>query len=1203
MKFSSNDVDYERVHDRLRTITSEATRTITSRYRNQGTQRILCPDVLSPTKKINLADNWIVIESPVSFNAEEEACLRSLSFAEIYARESTIDKAVQNTGDWLLESQNFRDWIQRERLHEHRGFFWVQGNPGSGKSTLMKKVYSYIRTCPQDPSSVIAAFFFNARGNKIEKSPPGLFRTLLHNLCQNISALRETVVNAYVAKRKILSPDWQWQLSELKELLAAAVKPSVLGKRSLILCVDALDECDSTATQSVIRVFEDMARVSLSEGTDFNIFLSSRYWPQIKIQHCFVARVELENQGDIVRYIREHLDPTQVEEDLEAVALLNTDIQNKAKGTFLWVVLIIRELLNANLAGATLGELRRIVQRVPWDLGKFYQHQLQSTEGEDREHMLRLLQLVFYAQRPLSPSELRHAVAFGSRAYTSYDEWSESSEYVRSDEHMEKRIREHSRGLVEIVGSSKADELPQHSTRSRKITVQFIHQSVRDFLVADGFSFLRDGRQRTHDADGHELFKTACLNYLKIKDFSAIIVSLSVNGQFQGRNEDTELGAKYPLLEYMVEYIFPHAAQAEQHGISQDRFRTYICSTRGYFERWRCLHDTVVKLAQGPEARPIQVLAQYGLLTRDIAEKERNIDIVGGTYGSALVAACWGRHQNAVGILLDLGADPKFDSSLRSKLLLNPESCSSMAPLVCAIVKHDLPVLRQLLNSQRSFFTLQERFGLSRSIGETEFQSDQLEALLALLFPEATFPDSAIRHLSEVASDCTPGLFSFLLDKCDKSIVHKEMLWHGVLGGVSGYIMGKLQVLLDRGGRVIITHAFVDCLDHTSSNPSPVFSLLLEYCEVEMTEELVDSISFLKDASQMVRIFEAKGYGFDPFTAMQLLNALKFGSAETAAFFLERRDGNTSVDEMMCSALENCRHGKEVTRLLLGHLNPDCISEQAIIAALGNGSCGYSLITLLHNRWNSLPYCEAALAVAVRSQDLKGLKLVLEDYEDARVTEKTLIAAMANPYQMIEPIINILLSHDPNIRVQESTVIEAIHDEYKGPEILHAFCRHGKPLLCTELIVTAAAKAERGPDCLEIILQQDRGARISHSMIMKAMRAGRGAALISIMHHHNHTIEISEEHLIAAASNCYDPSTIFAFLQTKGKLGNINPVSEFLNSGPAKRLRVSYRSLPCISTEVIQAAYSNPEEGPRLKLLELFLEWGVITEADYDSHM
>lgn len=1073
----------------------------------------------------------------------------------------------------------------------------------------MKQVYSYIRACPQDPSSVIAAFFFNARGNKIEKSPTGLFRTLLHKLCQNISALRETVVNAYVAKRKILSPDWQWQLSELKDLLAAVVKPSVLGKRSLILCVDALDECDSTATQSVIRVFEDMANVSLSEGTKFNICLSSRYWPQIKIQYCFVARVELENQSDIDRYIREHLDPTQVEEDLEAVTLLKTDVRDKAKGTFLWVVLIIRELLDANLAGATLGELRKIVQRVPWDLGKFYQHQLESTEGEDRNHMLRLLQLVFYAQTSLSPSELRHALAFGSGAYASYDEWSKSSEYVRSDEQMEKRIREHSRGLVEIVGPSKADELPQGSARSRKITVQFIHQSVRDFLIADGFSFLRDGTQRTHDADGHEFFKTACFNYLKINEFSAMIVSLRVNGQFYWRNVGRELKAKYPLLNYMVEYIFPHAAQAEQHRISQDRFRTYFCSTRGYFERWRCLHDAVVGPEQGPEARPIHVLAQYGLLTRAIAEKERNIDIVGGTYGSALIAACWGRHKNAVGILLDLGADPKFYPLVRIKSLFNRECHSTRAPLVCAIVKHDLPMLRQLLNSellnnQRSLFTLQERFRLSGSITEMEFHSDQLEMLLALLFPEATFPDSAMHDLGEVAYKCTPGVFSFLLDKCDKSIVHEKRLWHGVFQWFDEYTMSRINVLLDRGGRVTITQALVDCLhqDIGKLSASRVFSLLLEYCDVEMTEDLMDSISSLRDASQIVRMFEEKGHRFDPFSTEQLLNALRFGSAETAAFFLERQDGNTNADEMMCSALNNFTYGGEVTRLLLGHLNPDRISEQAIIAALRNDSFGGSLIRLLHNRWGSLPYCEAALAVAVRYQNLEIVKLVLEGCEDVKVTEKTLTAAIAN-LGMALPVLELLLFHDPDIPIQDSTVIRAIHNDFEGPDILHAFCSHGKPLRCTELIVMVAAKAEKGLDCLEIILQQDRGLRISYSMVMKAMRAERGAALISVMLRHDRTIDISEEHLIAAASNCYDPSTIFAFLQTEGKLGNTNPLSEFLNSGSAKRFRVSPRFLPRISFKVINAAFSNPKEGLRLKLLELFLEWDVITAADYNNRM
>ena len=461
----------------------------------------------------------------------------------MYARESIIERAVQDSGSWLLESQNFHDWIQRTRLQEHRGFFWIQGNPGSGKSTLMKKIYSHVEASPQDPSSVLAAFLFNARGNELEKSPTGLFRTLLHKLCQRISALRNLVVKTYVEKCRLMNPGWQWQLSELKELLGSVVASSVLGKRSLLLFVDALDECDLAATQSVIQFFEDLTSSSISEGSNFNICLSSRYWPIFRIQNCFVARVELENEGDINRYIEEHLELPQAYEDgSEVLDLLRNEIRKRSRGTFLWVVLVIRELLNASAAGATLGELRNIVQRVPPDLGEIYRCQLQSTKDEGRGRMLRLLQLVFYAKRALSTTELRYALAFGCKAYSSYQEWSHSSEYVRSDEQMELRVREHSKGLVEVA------QLPGVVARS---VVQFVHQSVIDFLAADGFSFLRDIKEHTHSADGHGFFKNACLNYLSIKDCEAIsIVDIKFNNQITSRNEVSQLQAAYPFLDY-----------------------------------------------------------------------------------------------------------------------------------------------------------------------------------------------------------------------------------------------------------------------------------------------------------------------------------------------------------------------------------------------------------------------------------------------------------------------------------------------------------------------------------------------------------------------------------------------------------------------------------------------------------------------------
>lgn len=1143
-----------------------------------------------------------MIESPDALNADEEACLRSLSFPEIYARENIIEPAIQDTGSWLLESQNFQDWVQRKRLDKHRGFFWIQGNPGSGKSTLIKKVYSHITAYRQEPSSVIAAFFFNARGNQIEKSPTGLFRTLLHTLCQRISALRDLVVKSYVKKRRLLNSDWQWQLSELKDFLAAVVTSPVLGQRSLLIFVDALDECDLAATQSVIDIYEDLARSSLLEGTNFSICLSSRYWPQFRIPNCFIARVELENKADIVTYIQKRLESTHINENLGLHAALKAEILDKAKGTFLWVVLVTRDLLQANTAGATLRELRDIVRTVPPGLSEFYQHQLQSTEGEDRGRMLRLLQVVFYAQRPLSPTELRYALAFGCRAYASYAEWSQSSEFVSSNEQMAKRIRGHSKGLVEITPSSEQGFE----------VVQLIHQSVRDFLTAGGFSFLRDSGRTTQSAEGHEYLKTACLNYLIVKDLEIMSeLEFKVGEQFWDQQRHMpNLVVDHPLLDYVVLYIFPHAAQAEQLGIAQDSFRTHMCGNiQGCFDRWRYFHDMLKsrggRYPQGPGARPIHVLAQYGLLTKEIAEKERNINIESGAFGSALVAACWGGHQDAVEILLQFGADPRFDAShcSGSHNWIWHAWKTPMAPFTCAVYNQDLPVLRQLLNHQRSFPTLQERLHLSnRAIRGKTHQ----EALLALLFPEATFPDSAIDYLCEALGNCTLEVFSFLLNRSNDSIVHEKMLWHSVFSSSYNEFMSKTIALLDRGGRVEITAALLDCSNEYQS-VGGVLSLLLEQdCEVEMTEDLVDSISQFENSSQIVRTFEAKGYQFDPFTPKQLLCALRSGSAETAAFFLQRQDGKTSADEMLQSALSNESNGEEVARLLLGYLNPDHIDEQAIIAALANSWCGDDLFKLLHSRWSSLTFSEAALASAVSTQDLDVIKTVLDNCECVRITERILTEATVRDRDFpnsAADVVELLLLRDPDVNVSESSVIGAIRNSIQAFEILDVLRRHRKSLLCTEDIVAAAAESDRGPDALDIILHQDRSAKISSSMIMTAMRAKRAAALISVMLQHDNTIVVNEEHLVAAASNPCGPITIFAFLQMKGKLDKASPASEGINTGPAKRRRISQNSSPRISTEVINAAFSNPKEGAQLQLLELFIEWGIITEADCNHRL
>ncbi len=85
------------------------------------------------------------------------------------------------------------------------------------------------------------------------------------------------------------------------------------------------------------------------------------------------------------------------------------------------------------------------------------------------------------------------------------------------------------------------------------------------------------------------------------------------------------------------------------------------------------------------------------------------------------------------------------------------------------------------------------------------------------------------------------------------------------------------------------------------------------------------------------------------------------------------------------------------------------------------------------------------------------------------------------------------------------------------------FRRRGKPLLFSGKVVEAAASSygvgSKRSEALSLILRQDKDATISRSMIMTAMQGMNGDEVISVMLRHDPSINVTEEHLIAAATN------------------------------------------------------------------------------------
>ncbi|KAB8228167.1 uncharacterized protein BDW43DRAFT_316146 [Aspergillus alliaceus] len=68
-------------------------------------------------------------------------------------------------------------------------FFWIKGKAGSGKSTIMKFVFQQTLTS-KDGRDVNISFFFNARGEELEKTTPGMYRSLLFQLLEFVPELQ-----------------------------------------------------------------------------------------------------------------------------------------------------------------------------------------------------------------------------------------------------------------------------------------------------------------------------------------------------------------------------------------------------------------------------------------------------------------------------------------------------------------------------------------------------------------------------------------------------------------------------------------------------------------------------------------------------------------------------------------------------------------------------------------------------------------------------------------------------------------------------------------------------------------------------------------------------------------------------------------------------------------------------------------------------
>ena len=556
-------------------------------------------------------------------------------------RANDIANAADNTCQWLLTHSNYVEWLQSKS-----SLLWIKGKPGAGKSTLMKYA---LRQEGRD-QTVIASFFFNARGSPLERTPIGLYRSLLHQLLRFAPDQLSKLAAIYKERCQLrgeVEMKWNWHEGELKDWLSDLLL--TLAVRPVRLYIDALDESGEAVATQLVEYCQSLVKKAFCAGNFLYICFSCRHYPIIATLDGFTICVENENSTDIKAYVQQRLEANSIEQ--RKAQLLSEEILKRAHGAFQWITLVIPRVLRECKCGKRIDTIQSNIRKLPPELHNLYGMILTEISDDERFESLKLMRWICFAFKPLSLREIRHAMAVDiSTSYTTLQECTNTESYVETDEDMEKRVIDLSKGLAEV------------QVHRRRNFVQLIHESVKDFLVQDGLQRLEMNSPGTAIGRAHLHLAWTCVRYLGI--FSAEKGDLDTNESISYNKQ--KLAYTYPLIHYSTVSWVAHALQVEEERLLQeDLFRLFQQLYHPYDYRrkhWLQLYRTFeslaylggnLRLARNPTL--LHVIAMHGLrnvLSAFLNLQDVELDSMDDNGRTPLSLAAEGGHEAVVKLLV-----------------------------------------------------------------------------------------------------------------------------------------------------------------------------------------------------------------------------------------------------------------------------------------------------------------------------------------------------------------------------------------------------------------------------------------------------------------------------------------------------------------------------------------------------------------------
>lgn len=228
-----------------------------------------------------------------------------------------------------------------------------------------------------------------------------------------------------------------------------------------------------------------------------------------------------------------------------------------------------------------------------------------------------------------------------------------------TNDELERRLKDLSRGLLELVEIRETkvpwtrfevDFVPSTVYHNRR--VQFIHQSVLDFITDEGFQILNSSLNSSTTFAGQSHFRISrtCIRYICMEEM------LQLGPNFT----DLSILSRFPLLRYATQHWLEHAIDVEANNIPQEDLLAFFnWPSTTVLDIWIHLHYAYT------------FYSHYIYTCRKKAEPGMDLLHVASKHGLvSVVRACLNRIDNK---LVDLSADLR-DIPCRTPLSYAAES-------------------------------------------------------------------------------------------------------------------------------------------------------------------------------------------------------------------------------------------------------------------------------------------------------------------------------------------------------------------------------------------------------------------------------------------------------------------------------------------------------------------------------------------------